>query len=1012
MEEEENVVSSYFEDINTLPTQQEDEDSSFKDYMITNSAIGMDIYHPEAITKQTDLIHNKVIDFADEEFKKYYEEQPIDVRQKMIQAQSNEEAYKIGLRNEIQAASMERISKDGITTQLGMGLVTGLANPSTILPVGLIGGTLFKTSLAASKLTRVGAAGAAGAIGGGVANVIDESVFDYRDMHYSYTNAMLYGAAFGGVLGTGAGVLDTMFRGPNGNNIANIVATPAVHTAPPHSGIAEGTIAEPTRRNIFDKTLPFITDSVAKGFQSGSATIRHTMSKLATSFEPLKDDNGFFVPQKRNGQDFKRNFNRFFAGLDIEVGKIHAEGINEFKGNRKTLEKEISDVYLQKSNEQEMAAYEAGIKAHEAEVRTNPAATDKELSNIRAKARNDYYNKHDIDYTGINPVVAKGVERYRKYYQETATSGKELKMGAFLDTNLKKMYKTRMFDFQKVDGNIDGAFITAVKNSFEAHPSNKDLTPNEMKELVQSYVSYVMDTNFRQNFNHSAYTIPESDAPASGRLLNRKFRMDETKLKDFLVTDLKELTNMYNHGMSGRQAQHFALGMDANKYIKEMKEKLVEEGNAHLVDDIRALEEIIQDLGNTLRMNPLSNTYGWQATRIAMGANSVRLMGRSGINQGIEIMGNLIMNHLPSMMKGGIGQAIKNSKKMLLNKDGTPDLELNNAILNAGFFQEMLSNHHINRAADTESGFNPGKLEASINWVSHKFFAFNGMRPLKTFQESLVGGAFMHEIPMLANKAELSRADLARISGWGLTPDQVRAVAGEINTHYDQAAGRFDLFSFAPENRDLFQLAITRVIESTVLQGDSMYVPRIYKDGGKLSKMMLQFTRFPMMAQNVFGRRLGEDKGRIAGSMFANLIGYMSFKFLQEEAAYNLGLVEGYKRKHDYFGNEGVEHMRMDALGGLNYVAALGGMSTTYNYGAHIFGMNPIGRDYVSKDHLSAIMGPSYDMIDKTLELTQELGGVNAMTDEKTALLAKTVFVGNLVPIVDEFVKTIIKENF
>ena len=1003
-----------------------DTGGSFQDYMITNSAFGMDIYAPEAKTSYRDT--KGALDFKEKNFKAYFESQPIETQRAMTEAESNEDAFKIGQRRAIQEDSMARIAQDPIITQLVKGFVPGIANYSSVLPVAAIGGTLLKSS---ANATRILATAGNAAIAGGVANVLDEAVFDARSMHYDYGQAFLYGAAFSGILGGAAGTLDHMFRGPYAQRNAEIIAQDRRGSDDFDQDVDlefnENGQLQPTgvdvasiEKNIFDRLFPYLTDDVHKAAMSESQALRNVVNKVAASVVAKRDASGAYVPQTETAMSIRRDTEGLFNITDVELRNIFYEAKKSgYAGNRKQFDNEMSEAYLDIANKQEIAAYEAGNRAAEQHAREVGIINldEKVMNTIRRDARNEFYSK-PLDWGNTNKDVVRAADVYIKYYDDVAKKGAGYGMKVLQDVPKGKVYKTRMIDYNKVDPNGNRDLLSAIRTAFDNHPDNRRLSTEDFDLLVNHYFNFINDAKFKQNFTHNSFTLPSAtELPAASRLKGRKFRLDETALKDYLVTDVRELSTMYSRGMSGRMGLQGIFGTDKfHEVMDDLKIKMIVEGNAHLTDDIKALDKSLRDVSNELRLNPLSGEIAWTLTRSATAMNSLRFGGRFGINQAVELAGNMAMNHLPSMMKSGIGDNFRQAKALMFNKDGKLNNDLAEMLMNMGYLQDALSNHHINRAADVEYGVNPGKFESGLQAANNTFFKYNGMRFIKTFQELMVGGALMRELPMLANKTSLSGSDLARVASWGLTPDTLRMVAGDIDAHYDPKTHNFNLGNFSEESAHLLQLAMKNNMERSVLQGDSLYVPSTtifnFKDGNIMHKLMLQFMRFPAMAHNVYLRRgMSQETGRLAGAAVGNVMAYMFFRYLQEEASVALGFTEDYERNYDFFGPNSEEHLMTGVQKSLNYTASIGMLSTVWNYGAHLSGNSQLGSDYISKEGVGTFIGPSGDMADAIIDLGRYgLGGKN-LTDERAALKVQSLTIGSNLPIWQEFWKGYIEDN-
>jgi hypothetical protein len=83
-----------------------------------------------------------------------------------------------------------------------------------------------------------------------------------------------------------------------------------------------------------------------------------------------------------------------------------------------------------------------------------------------------------------------------------------------------------------------------------------------------------------------------------------------------------------------------------------------------------------------------------------------------------------------------------------------------------------------------------------------------------------------------------------------------------------------------------------------------------------------------------------------------------------------MGLKDEIDRKYDIFNNE--EDFYRATLESTNYMANLGMFTTLWNYGAAMLGSPELGREWVNRDKLEAIGGPTVGLL-KDLMNTAEL---------------------------------------
>jgi len=1025
-------INTVFDSMDTIQEETPSK-STATDYLVVNSGLaftspgqeilreqGSTAYHPEFDVRNYSEKQQDFLDFRDKDFKAFYDKQDGETQSEMLDTNSNAEAYIVAYKRQAQKEAMENIQDDGLAVQIGMSIVPSLLNPSMLIPAAAVGGTLFKATTTAGKI--LGGV-ASGAIGGAVSNVVDETSFEAQGMRYSYPNAALYGAMFGGIFGGTLGTLGAIVTPNTRNSVRNaeIVLSDEqpgvtkIEVDPLDLEVgARGQDVAKTTSWVDWFTGGMVQDDVHIVYGSNSQVLRNMVAKLADAGVALKNTAQEWLPLGKTALSIRRNNMRFYSQLDMDLAKIQKEHTKEGY-TRERLDEEASTAYHEMENKQELEAYEHALQKEKEAIRKG-IIEEKELAKIRKEAREEYYSK-EVDWNSLNlhPAVKKAAIRYAKYYDDVAAHGKELDIKKLVDAPKGKLYKPRIIKTEKADENL----FDAVYKAFDNHPGNRSLTPEEKIALTEAYIEFIKSADFKKHFGHNSFVMPEStELPGAARLKGRTFRFDTRELTPYMETSLQDLTSKYNYQMVGNHALQEIFGTsDFHKIMREIELDLREEGNVYTPKEIEALGRVIRDIAGDLRMNPLSGTVGWTVTRSVTALNSLRFGGKFGyVNQVVELAANMSMNGIQHMVRAGFFDGFKAVRKMLYKRDGTPDNELAQLVLNTGFFEDALHHNVMNRSADSEMGFNPSKLEKGLYTANNAMMKYNGLRLVKSMQEYLVGGALLKEIPKLADKADLGKlsdAEMARITSWGLTPDELIHVANNIDEHFDGKTS-IHLDQFDPDARDLLQLAVTKNMERSVLQGDSIYVPSRglfnFKDSNMAQKLIFQFMRFPVMAHNTFLRRgFSQDRARMMGGIVGSMLAYMGWIQLYEQTQVALGLKHEYERQFDLNTEDGIKR----ALGkSLNYVGGAGMLTSFWNYGMTAMGYPELGTDYATRDGVTAFFGPSASWVDDALKLTRASLGNIEMSDEKKAILLKDITIGKTIPIVNEGIDAMIEDYF
>lgn len=816
---------------------------------------------------------------------------------------------------------------------------------------------------------------------------------------------------------------------------------------------AMGSTSTERQSPLLSDRIPFISNflnsDVAKAYMHESAIGREIMTKLVTPTTALYDKVGNAVAIGRTAIDYKISQRGINNQKDLAIDQAFTQAKrNFFMGSRNDFVKEVSELYHETTMKQQndladfvtmklnqfdntygnsLDAFmrdKAKMDAYKPKKATDegfdPLALEKDAEAHRLSQRRkisegatqDFYTKNKPEFKHKSQEMAQGAKAYQDFYKRHLESNQQLGMKGVTGTSVNKLYSPRLMNWDKLENTAEfnAKFKNDVYKAFATHRGNQDLTPEDLLSLTKEYVDVTTNVEARMNFTHGSFVAPTLSGDA--RMKGRRFDLNEDMLKPYLLRDMEDLAGRYHYQMSGRQAVHFAFGTDNVSEIiaKATQDMLAKEGKVSN-DMLKYIENTVLDLSGQLRMNALSDSTAWQLTRGIQVFNSARLGGGFGGNQFIELAASMFMSHIPSVLSGRFGKSFSNARKVLYTGTKETD-EFNRFLLNSGFMEDALHTSKINRFADTEAGFNSGAVEKGMHGFTDFMYKWNGMRYFKSVMEDMTGGAMMREIPMLAAKGKLSTGEKARLSRWGLDKDSLKELADDINNNYTETS--FNLAGMTELNRDRLQLAIQRGISETVIQGDSLHLPTWMKVPTPMKSLITQFMRFPMIAHSVYLRRgMSDDQARMAAAVVASTVTFMGMKYMREQAAVSLGIMDERDTKYNYFDkHKGMDAIKRGAIDSTNYIAPLGMFTTVSNFGSNLVLGTELGSDYRGTSTIENFMGPTFGgLAPDLLKLTQEISN-NNMTDERTALKAKSLIMGANLPIINEALKYMIEENF
>ena len=1002
-------------------TQQEEEVvlPVAQDYWQTINPAGIQFYNPETRFDVQKDAKQASLDIDDPRFKAAWDVADGETKEEMIKATSVEHALVIVDRRKLYEGSARSIQEDSLPEQFLYGAIPAVASPSSLIPIAGTTAKLVQVGKAANRIAAAGKVAVVGGVTAATANVIDESLLASQGIQHDYYNATFYGLAFGGMLGGVSGFLS----GPSAKQVSdNIIHSKDSYTSDftkdpnikieyDENGVPRTLMDVPDipqmSKSIIDR-IPLIggwlRSDVHTVYQGDSPTIRGLMARVISPTVSLTDANGNIVAIGKNGHDFKRslrgNYNNLTNGMDALYVSAKEQG---YKGSRNDLFKEVSSEYTRVANAQEADAYKT-IKF------------DKDENAFRANLQK-FYDDYEPAFRGPD-YVKQGVELYRDYYNKMLKSGQDIGIKELGKLGTGKYHRPRVYNFKAIhDGHISKQEVKDnVYAALAFHPSNRAKYSDEQirglsDEISDSFITHA----FSNNYSNVSYLTPSTELPFQTMLKSRQLMLDETKLGKLLDDNLDEVTSMYHYKMSGRQALQYAFGTDNIGEVMSVAEKMIikNEGKVNVQEQLAAFNRVVEDLTGTLRINTLSNTPAWTFTRNLATYNSGRLGGGFGGNQFIEMAAATMLSGIDNIISSGrFSKSFQSAGKLLYTADKKPHDDFTEFLVGSGFMSDVLHTNRVNRYADTEAGFNSGTLEKSLNWANDKLMKWNGMRYFMGAMEDMTGGAVLVQLQKFASQKTLSKTELQRLARWGLTEADARTIGKELQNVYDPANGRLDLHKMSGENIEKFQLAVTRGIEETVIQGDSLHLPNWMKAPNAVVKLMTQFMRFPMIAQETLLRRgMNEEQARLAAAAVSSTITFMGLKYIREQAAIEAGFMSELDAQYDYFDSlDGDEAIKRGVLGSLNYNAPLGMMTDLWNKTATISGMPELGRDYATNKELEAFLGPSFGgLAPDAIEIIQAtLNG--DLGDETTLNKAKSMMLWNNYPIVHEGLKALTDE--
>ena len=638
--------------------------------------------------------------------------------------------------------------------------------------------------------------------------------------------------------------------------------------------------------------------------------------------------------------------------------------------------------------------------------------TPKELDAIREELRaqraaqredamtkyvDEYYKNNEPQFKTVDPAVSEAASAFSKYFDTMLEKAQNLKIEELMGFKPGRLYAPRNWNFSKIDEMSKDEVTSRLKLAIQSDSRNAYSSEAELLDDVEALYQILTDKNMEGKLGQGKgyYT---KDLPFKKRLSSRKLHVDESKLGDLVHNNFEDVAGMYNYFMSGRMAVQHAFGTDDLSVItKALLDEAYAKGETVNSKDLKLLTNTIDDLLGVRRLNQYGNDVSWQVTRNLLNYNSARLMGGAGGNQIIELATIAMMNMAKGIMFKNFKGAATEVARMLYQEKGVSS-DLGKVLINSGYLESALHAHRANRIADTEAGFAPKFIERVGHSLTEFQMKYNGQRYFTALSEDLTAGNIIQYIQRASTKDE------AMFSRWGLSMEDVNS----LKAVFDKDNVNF-LANMTPEQLDKFQLAVNRGVAEWVVQPNSIHLPDWFKGAGPTQKLLFQFMKFPMIAQETLLRRgWTEERASMMAGIFGAAMTYTMMKYLREEAAVALGMKEEIDRKYDIFNDS--EQFYRTLQESVNYTANLGMLTTLWNYGNAAIQRPELGREWANRNAIEALGGPSIGLLQDVSDTVSRVVNEGDFTSEKQMNNIRQLFPLMSLPGINEAGKVLANE--
>lgn len=742
------------------------------------------------------------------------------------------------------------------------------------------------------------------------------------------------------------------------------------------------------------KFQPYSQELMAKQ-EEQAAALKAAEDELATfrteGVAQLKEENNLIIDLQKavfqaeglEGAALRTAMKEFRAARKVELNGEIAAIRSNLQAEVKAKKFKVIVPIFRKPNKKRLEAKRAELKEQRAAERE--AARESYIQK--------YYDDNPPQFKSTDKMITEGAKTYAKYFDDMLEKGQNLKIKELMNSKKGRLYAPRNWDFGTIAKMPAEQVKQRLRQAVQADARNQYASDADLNADIEDLYRILIDKNSQTVMGQGKgyYT---KDLPFEKRLSERKLYVDESKLGDMVHNNFEDVAGTYNYFMSGRMGVQHAFS-DAVTKDGDLDLSMVAKDVG--AEDIKTVTNTIDDLLGVRRMSQYGNDTSWVLGRNLMTYNSARLMGGAGGNQLIEMATIAMMNASRGIITKKFGESAKNVANMLYKEQGAKS-DLGKVLMNSGYLESALHAHRANRLADTEAGFNPGMIESGLDSLADFQMKYNGQRYFTALAEDLSGGAIMEYIK------RASPRDEPLFARWGMTMDDVNG----LKKIFDEDDVTF-LDKMSQEQLDKFQLAINRGVAEWVVQPNSIHLPDWFKGAGPVMKLLFQFMKFPMIAQETLLRRgWTEDRaGMIAGIVGAVTM-YTTLKYLREEASVALGFTEERDRKYDIFNDN--DQMMRTMLESTNYVANLGMFTTAWNYSNAALQRPELGREWANRNAIEAIGGPTVGLVQDLSDTASRLVNDGDFTSERQMRSFKQFVPFMAVPGISEGINTLAEE--
>lgn len=718
---------------------------------------------------------------------------------------------------------------------------------------------------------------------------------------------------------------------------------------------SNGTVEMMQRNDIAQKIWTDRIPGLNKFLRSGQAILAQSKSETARMFGALLVSapegimrNGEVVRSDYSAYDYKRNLNgksgTVIAIVQEEYRRLKSEGL--FNGKIEDFEVALDRFYQKAIKDQKEDLFDYITTERKIKEANGEKWTKKDVE----KASEEFFNndKERLD----NDLFGNSSKAIREYYrlmdeEHFRASGKRL------STNRNKLYAPRLLDAIAISKLTDFELSAKFQTAMKADPFNSHLTDAQIKERADTYARDLKYKESSKDSNVYDY-MDNTGVEEAGRAKAREFSFDDTLLDDITQQGASTKVKMYSDRMSGDIAlKKFFKTSNVKDIETNISTMIYDKGEVLEKFEKEALNDLLLDIKGDLRIVKNGNSIAWKISNAMTGLSTVMYSPAFVFNQTIETASVIGFDSYSGFLNGTFAKGVKDTLDTMASGKFTDEQKF---LIESDIMHNALESIHMNRQVESDTGFPVNSFDEVLKTMANTIFKYNGVRPMTNMLEITVATGLVRSI----KDGSMKPADFMRL---GMDESSFKKLGEELRTHHDVEGRSFKIENLSQDSRDAFQVAIARGVNTLVVNPDSIYAPRFMKIPNPYVRMIFQFMRFPMIANETLMRHgMNNEKIKVGIGVALGSSIYTMQKYALEQTYLNLGYIKEEDRKYDIFNNQ--EHAFNAFKTSLGYSALTGNFASLYDYMASITGRPELGSTWKNGD-LSNILGVSLSTLEK-----------------------------------------------